>query len=233
MPHDRFFVDLPFSKNQTVALEREEAHHLARVMRKKTGDSVELVNGKNQLAHAQIETVLKNSVELNISSVSEGAKKNRVVLAQAYLRPSSLEWLIEKATELGCTEFWLFPAERSEKKSLTETQLARLKQITISAMKQCGRLDLPEIVFHAYLDGLPSFHGTLLFGDLSKAAPSILDFSKKETPKLLFIGPEGGFTEKELLFLEKERTAQGVRLHENTLRAETAAVVGIALLSQS
>ncbi len=236
MPHDRFFIDQPFTSGQTLSLEAEELRHLY-VMRLRSGEMIELVNGRNQLAEATIESLSKTSAQVKIRNLSKTAEpKLKVILAQALPRLPRLEWLMEKAVELNISEFWLFPSAHSEKNSLTTTQLARLKSIAISALKQSGRLDLPEIHLFPSLDKLPQPNGSLFFGDLRPTAPSFLEIWKK-TPKLsqpmvFFVGPEKGFTEKELLFLEKEKKAQGVHLHANVLRVETAAIVGAALLQE-
>lgn len=232
MPHDRFFLETSFSLEQTVLLEKEEFHHLAHVMRLRQGEQVDLINGRNELAHAQIEALFPSSALLKISSVEKGKAKKRVILAQALLRLTRLEWLIEKAVELDVTEFWLFAAQLSEKDSLSPTQLVRLKNLIISAMKQCGRLDLPTLVFYPSLSKLPS-EGSSFFGDLRSDAPHLLDYWNQTPhplePLVLLIGPEKGFTVKEIDLLTA-RGAQGVCLHTNTLRAETAAIVGLSMI---
>lgn len=235
MPHDRFFIDESFSVEQTLSLEKEELRHLM-VMRIAPGETVELVNGRNQLAEAQVETVSKTSAKLKITALSEGNPKKKFILAQALPKLARLEWLVEKAVELDVSEFWLFPSSHSEKNSLSANQIARLKHIIISAMKQSGRLDLPEINIFPSIDRLPVNQGSFFFGDVRPDAPSFLDIWKKtpkfSEPMVFFIGPEKGFTEKEINFLVKEQGACGVHLNANVLRTETAAIVALALLQE-
>lgn len=220
---NRFFLDAPFFEGANLSLEGQEFHHFAHVMRGKAGETVEIVNGKNQLAEARVEKLSKHAANLKILAVEEVSSKSKLVLAQALFRPARLEWLIEKAVELGVSEIWLFPAARSEKKDLSNTQLARLEQIAISAMKQCKRLDLPKIVLYPSLQKIPT-QGTLLFGDLRTGAKP----PQTSQPLTLFIGPEGGFTSDEIHYLE-QKGAHGVHLHQNVLRAETAAIVALSL----
>lgn len=220
MPSSRYFIDAPLEGE--MSLSGDEFTHLTRVMRAQENDTIELVNGRNLLATGRIQSIQKTHAHIKIISVTEGKKKKPFTLIQALIRPQLLDWLIEKGTELNVTAFCLFPAEKSEKKSLTEAQLMRLHKLSISALKQCGRLDLPEIAFFPHLSQVP-LKGKGVFGDVRKDAgpPGSADF--------LCVGPEAGFTEQEHAFLEKQGVF-GVRLHENILRTETAALVGAALL---
>ena len=146
MPHSRFYINSPLLKKSEVILEGEEAHHLQRVMRKKEGELVELVNGCNQLAVAKIAGIEKKGVRLSIQAIKELAAQDfTIILCQAIPRINRLDLIVEKGTELGMHELWLFPAALSEKKDLSLSQLKRLEVISIAAMKQCGRLDLPKI----------------------------------------------------------------------------------------
>lgn len=217
---NRFFLEQIFAPNETVTLEGEEFHHLAHVMRKKEGEEMELVNGKNQLASARLTKVTKKSATFQILALEEGPKKPNIVLAQALFRLARLEWLIEKAVELDVTEIALFPAARSEKKALSNEQLRRLQQIAVSALKQCHRLDLPEIRFYQSLAEVPA-KGSLFFGDLRPSGQRTL-----HAPCTIFIGPEGGFTDEEIALLE-QKGAKGTSLHPNVLRAETAAIAAL------
>jgi 16S rRNA (uracil1498-N3)-methyltransferase len=223
MPTERFYADSPFS--ESVTLTGEEFHHLARVMRGKVGDSIELVNGKGVLAKGVIGTLLPDAAVINIVSSSPDSKKRpQIILAQAIPRQNHLEWIIEKGTELGVTSFWLFPGERSEKKEYNEK---RLKHLTLSALKQCGRLFLPTIEKKPSLPSWKPLNGSLYFGDFEggKFLPK-----PAAEPIIFFIGPEKGFSISEIGILQNNLKAQGVRLHENTLRTETAAVVALGLI---
>lgn len=225
---NRFFLEAIFSEGQKQILEGTEFHHLANVMRVEVGELIELVNGKNQLAKAVVENLSKRSAELTILTIQESPQKKSLTLAQALFRPPRLEWLVEKAVELGASEIWLFPTTRSEKKSLSEAQLARLEQISISALKQCHRLDLPQIQLFSSLAEVPT-PGTLFFGDLRPNTPAP---SQASLPATLFIGPEGGFTDEEIRYLE-QKGAKGIHLHENILRAETAAIAALCAFAHS
>jgi len=228
MPHDRFFINLPLTANDEVLLEDEEAHHL-RVMRKQPLDKIELINGQNMLAAATISKIEKKRIVLLIDSVFTASPPYPIILAQAIPRLNRLDTIIEKGTELGVTTFWLFPGEKSEKKELKENDLLRLHRITISAIKQCGRLDLPELLTKPSLSHIGELPFPAYFGDTERGAPPFFQLWKKGESVLFFIGPEGGFSEKESLVL-KNLNVKGVRLHPNVLRTDTAPLVALSLI---
>jgi 16S rRNA (uracil1498-N3)-methyltransferase len=225
MPADRFFVAAPLENN--LILEGEEFHHLAKVMRVRIGETIEIVNGQGEFAEAEVISLNKKNCELKILSHKKvPPPEQSLILALALTRPASLEWTLEKATELGATEIWLFPGERSEKKELSKSQIHRLETILINALKQCGRLYLPKIVLKPPLEQWQIPSGSLFFGDFSTTAPLKGPFDKTVT---FFIGPEKGFSPAETLLLREKLKAHPISLHENILRAETAA---ITILSQ-
>jgi 16S rRNA (uracil1498-N3)-methyltransferase len=139
-----------------------------------------------------------------------------------------LEWTLEKATELGATEFWLFPGKRSEKKDLSKSQIHRLETILINALKQCGRLYLPKIILKPPLEEWQIPSGSLFFGDFSTTTPLKKTFDDTVT---FFIGPEKGFSPAETLLLREKFKAHPISLHENILRAETAAITVLSQFS--
>ncbi len=225
MPHNRYFHDAPFHEHEHIALSAGESHHL-RVSRTPMGGLVELVNGRNQLAHAR----LLDPDHLQIEQITEKPPPRQIVLGLAIPKMNHLEWVIEKGTELNATAFWLFPGMLSEKESLSPNQLDRLRALSIAAMKQCGRLDLPAIEIKPPLLKWEKPAGTLIFGDLE--APYLWDLSLTfSDPIIIFIGPEKGFDPKERAFLQQSLKAQGVKFHSNILRAETAPLAALTLIS--
>lgn len=233
MPHNRYYIDAPLLPSQLATLEDKEAHHILSVMRKKTSEPLELVNGQNQLAVGKIERIDKKRVEVRIESVEDLPPKTRpMILCQAFTRMPSLEWIIEKATELGVHAFWLFPGQQSEKKEINAHQIERLRAIVIGAMKQCGRLDLPPLILKPSLlkwDSLPC--DPTYFGDVSPLSPRLSESLIPKKNVAVVIGPESGFSENEISCLQN-LGAQGVSLHPLVLRAETAPLVALSLLSQ-
>lgn len=236
MPIERYFLDQNLATGQIHALQDNEFHHLAHVMRSKKGQEIDLVNGKGSLAKAKILELKKNEaiVEvLNCHSISP--KSKNLILAQAIPKPNRLDFILEKGTELGVDQFWLFPGELSQKKEIFPNQVERAQSLTIAAMKQCGRLFLPQIhIFPPLLDWSPLEEGySAFFGDIDPKAPPFQDLWDKmsSAQNFLFItGPESGFNQIET---EKLRALSfsGVKLHDNTLRTDTASIAALSLMS--
>lgn len=234
MPAERFYINTDLAKSQNIFLEDQEFHHLAHVMRIKPNEEVEIVNGQGVLAKAVVLQIDKKRATLQIQSLEQQkTPSNELILAQAIPRPSCLDFILEKGTELGMTQIWLFPTKHGGRKRFNEQQLARMKTITIASMKQCGRLFLPVIYEKPSLEQWKSPQYPAFFGDLDSHTPPFKDVlqQKKSKSLIFFVGPESGFSDEEINIL-KSLPATGVKLHENILRAETAAIVALALASQ-
>ena len=231
MPANRYYIDASLTKDSEIILEGNEFHHLSRVMRARTGDAIELINGKDTLATAHITTIEKKQARVRIDTVkTKKTTAPAITLAIPLAQSSKLDLIIEKGCELGASAFWIYPAEYSEKKTLTTNQQERLMHLLISAMKQCGRLDLPTLVLKPPLKEWPPFKGRTLFGDTRPTAKPISP-TDQTTPILFITGPEKGFTPSELTTLENTLHASGVRLHTNILRMETAPLVALCSLT--
>lgn len=236
MPAERYFLDHSFKPNDHYELKGSEFHHLAHVMRTRKGETVELVNGKGALAQATVRDILKEKAILTIDQVyQEPDQPCRLILAQAIPKPNRLDFILEKGTELGVDCFWLFPGQYSAKKEFFPHQLERAQTLTIAAMKQCGRLTLPNLILQPSLDEWPSLaEMSAFFGDLESEAPPFEEAWKKlnspSYPILFVTGPEAGFSKQEVHIL-RERGATGVKLHPNILRTDTASIMALSLLS--
>jgi 16S rRNA (uracil1498-N3)-methyltransferase len=234
MPDDRFFLSERLTEGRSSLITEQELHHLQYVMRVEIGETVELVNGKGQLAKATVEKFTKKGAELLVQSVIEEPETaSFLILAQALPRLPRLEYIIEKATELGVTDFWLFPAEHSERKELSPSQLQRLQQILISSIKQCGRLYLPRITLKPSLFSWKSGSISTFYGDTKEGAPMLAHALQERSidSSIFVVGPEKGFTCKEEDFLSGPLGATGVSLHKNILRVDTAAITSMSILS--
>jgi 16S rRNA (uracil1498-N3)-methyltransferase len=222
MPAERFYLDADLQGSLT--LMGTELHHLAHVCRIRPGEEIELVNGRGTLAKAVVLTIDKQKATLEILSSSQIELPPRSkILAIPLMRPSKLELIIEKCTELGADAFWIYPAEHSEKGGLSAHQLERLRYLAISALKQCGRLDLPDIQILSSFNEIFQPTYTYLFGDTRPSAATLICQEKT----VVITGPEKGFSKKELYILDQK--GHGVRLHKNILRAETAPIAAIIL----
>jgi len=226
MPADRFYAPGPLLPDETFRIEGPEHHHLAHVMRISRGDEIEVVNGKGTLVLALVETVQKQFAEGKILSVRSAPPPNPPFsLGIPLMRPAKLEWAVEKGTELGAAAFYFYPAENSEKDELSPRHLERLHLLSVSALKQSGRLYLPSIEIVSSLPHLFTKEKKVYYGDTG-AAPR---FEAPEKSDILFItGPEKGFSQDELILLREK--GKGVSLSPHILRAETAPLAAAAFL---
>jgi 16S rRNA (uracil1498-N3)-methyltransferase len=237
MPVERFYVPDPLENGEVVTIQEEEFHHLSRVIRVRVKDSIELVNGMGSLAKAHVEELSKHHATARIYEVQKKQKPSHdCILALAIPKAMRLEYIAEKSVELGITKLWLFPGSLSEKKEISSSQERRLRAIFLSALKQCGRLFLPSLTFMPSIlswkesDIPPSS----FFGDTDPKAPSflsLLSLHQASSSFLFAIGPEGGFHTKELDYMKKNLHMQGVSLHKNILRVDTAAICALSLSS--
>lgn len=234
MPAERYFIHSSFELGQTVSLLEQEFHHLAHVMRAQQGDLIELINGQGTLAEAVVKRIAKHEAHLEIKGVIQHSRPSfNLILAQGIPRLNRLDTILEKATELGASQILLIPTETSERKSLTENQFERLQSVTIAAMKQCGRLYLPDLtLFKSFEEWIPPSY-PLFFGDLD---PKALPFAKEWATHLpakgaiFFTGPESGLSSNEIAHL-RHLGGIGVRLHDNILRTDTASIIALGLMA--
>lgn len=234
MPAERYYIHDSF--DSSLNLTENEFHHLVRVMRTREGEQVELVNGAGKLAHATVKKIGKDFATLDIDHVIvEAPSRVKTILAQAIVKPNRLDFILEKGTELGVDEFWLFPGQLSVKSDFSSNQIERMKTLTIAAMKQCGRLFLPNIVMKPSIEEWTPLTATTFFGDVQEEAVPFLKAWQEETiysPIVFVTGPESGFTDREVILL-KEKGALGVKLHSNVLRTETASIMAVSLIQHS
>lgn len=232
MPVERYYLKDSLTEKTEVLLQGTELHHLYRVMRGKIGDSIELVNGAGCLAIGTVVELDQKKAKIFIKECKTSSLITKVILAQALVKPNKLDFILEKGTELGVDEFWLFPAEHSIKSELSSNQMERAQALTIAAMKQCGRLTLPKITLVPPLSKWEKFSPYSFYGDLNPAAPLFLDSLQKQTscPSItFFIGPESGWSNNEKKILN-EKGVMAVKLHRYILRTETAPLVALSLI---
>jgi 16S rRNA (uracil1498-N3)-methyltransferase len=218
-----------------VSLPEGEAHHLSQVLRLTAGDAVEVFNGQGLVGSGRIGRANRRAVEVDVAEVErQPAPRPRFFLATAVPKGERFDWLIEKATELGVDR--LIPLETARTTVVPRgTKLERLRQTVIAACKQCRRSYLMEL---APVTGWREFLAQVRGGPLYVAHPGGNSLSVDDGPAgqtgvelewvTACVGPEGGFTEEEL-DLAAEHGGRLIRLGENILRIETAAVAMAAL----
>lgn len=208
----RFFSTTPLSQDSSPTFSEEEKKHM-RVLRLRAQEPFEIVDGRGSLAIATYEE------PITIQTLSAApTPTTRQILALAFLEPSHLDIALEKGTELGITDFYLFPTKKSSLSHFTENRTARAHKILLSALKQSKRLFLPTLTLLPSISKLPDIPLFLADPTGSKTTP-------KEGSKMIVVGPESGLTPDEVSYLTNDRKATKVNLSPNILRAETAAII--------
>ena len=226
-----FFVE-DAGKSSGIVLKDEEHQHCAKSKRHKAGDLIDVVNGRGQIFKTKIKEILRSETLLEIIEVEDYQDKSTpiIIAISPTKNPSRLEWFVEKATEIGVSKIFIISCERSDKKGV---KMERLKKIAISALKQSGRLWLPELRYFASLDQLPFATSLATFQKLIAYCESdelhVKEVAKSGSPVFLAIGPEGDFTRKEIEFA-KSQACIPVSLGKNRLRTETAGLFALSYL---
>ena len=216
-------------------LDPEESKHCIKVLRKKLNDPIDLIDGQGWFYKALISQTNPKKTEFTIvERTKEKPKKYAIHLAVAPTkRLERIEWLVEKATELGVDRISFIYCQHSERSRI---RLDRLERKAISAIKQSIKASLPridDVVLFGDFFSLVNPDATKLLAHLSDGAISLPEVLKNNSSYCILIGPEGDFTEKEII----NATDQGfqiVRLGDSRLRTETAAlaaVIGLQMMN--
>jgi 16S rRNA (uracil1498-N3)-methyltransferase len=221
----RFYVSQPLGEDVVID-DVLQIKQWTKVFRYKKGDFVILFNGEGLDVTYSLATITSTSCTLiRVKQSPSIIPKRKVTLYLSLIKKDNFELVVQKATELGVTAIIPIVSERSEKKNLNED---RLKTIAIEALEQCGRGDTVEIQPIAQLNSaLSNVQGEPFVLNVN-GLPARNVFEENQTTAVsLFIGPEGGWSDGELV-LFKEKGAQIVSLGQTVLRAETAAIVACA-----
>ena len=146
----RVHVDLPLAPGKRVALPEDAANHLVRVLRMQAGDTCVLFNGDGGDYAATIVSANKRGVEADIGARTEIDNESplRITLVQGIARGEKMDWILQKATELGVAEVLPVNSDRSEVKLDAERAVKRLahwRSVVVSACEQSGRSRVPEV----------------------------------------------------------------------------------------
>lgn len=210
-----------------------EYHHICHVFRKKRGDSIILSNGKGLLAIGVVDSLSKKTVTIKIEN-TEAKQKSQPEFAVAFplLKNKHDNMIIEKLTELGVRDFFPITTIRTVRKPSNST-VDKFQKVAIAAMKQCDNAFLPKIhevrSLHKLINELENYIpiAALEIGKQNTLNEIIANSSDK--PVCLIIGPEGGFDDKEIEFLQINKV-DTFTLGNHILRAETAAIASVSQL---
>jgi 16S rRNA (uracil1498-N3)-methyltransferase len=209
-----------------VRLVGDEAKHAVKVMRMKNGHKVYLTDGKGNRYESVMVNDLLGNVELKVLSCESAALSHNPALFLAVAptkNPDRMEWLVEKATEIGLASFQLIECEHSER---TRLNVERLKRIAVAAMKQSLRFQLPivaDVISFKQLVSMP-FEGAkyIAWCDTSTEV-QFFELLPLASNCLILIGPEGDFSPTEIA-MAIENGFVPVSLGSTRFRTETAAL---------
>jgi 16S rRNA (uracil1498-N3)-methyltransferase len=233
----RFYCSHPLSVGAIIALPDHVAHHV-QVLRLAVGDRITLFNGEGGEYTATLTVIEKKRVSAEVKTFSprEVELPYAITLAQALPETSKMDWIIEKAVELGATAIQPLAAQRCVVRLSDERaarKLAHWHGIIVAASEQCGRNRLPHLAqiadFNGWIGQHDLHHRILL---TPHAEQSLSDWARHHPPQAvaLLVGPEGGFTEGE----ESAARAHGalaLSMGPRVLRTETAGLAGITTLN--
>ncbi len=217
----------PLGEGGRVALDAGQANYLGNVLRMKEGAELLLFDGRSGEWLARIAEAGRKRMVLSVERRTREAEAiPDVWLAFAPIKRARIDWLIEKATELGVARLMPVTTQRT---IVERVKLERLQAIAVEAAEQCGRTRLPEIgepvPLARFLEQRDAAR-TLYFADEGGGDP-VADAFKPGAATIL-TGPEGGFTDEERVAIRTAPNAVPVSLGPRILRAETAALAALA-----
>ena len=233
MSNIRLYYSGAIVENSTNLLSKEHTHYLTNVMRLKRGSNVNLFNKDGEWL-SEIVFLDRDRVEVKfLNKIKESSKSTNVELAICLVKKTSMEIILQKATELGIAKIIPIISERTEVKDLN---IERARKIVVEATEQSNQLNVPDIEepqkLKDFINSLDS-NTSLFFADINtekKIDNKIIEKSKKIS---LLIGPEGDFSPNEREMILAKDNAISFSISKNILRTETAAISALSLINYS
>jgi 16S rRNA (uracil1498-N3)-methyltransferase len=229
----RLLVRQPLGENELLQLDAAPAHYLRTVLRLRSGATVLAFNGCDGEWACTLEVAGRTTLLQARRQERAQAEEPGPALLFAPIKRPRLEWLVEKAVELGARR--LVPV-------LTERTVVRLEGTDrlhariVEAAEQCGRLTVPELAEPTSLRaalGEPGALGLVAFADEAGGAEPLAELLARRLPDALLVGPEGGLAPEERRWLRARPDIRPVSLGPRILRAETAALCMVGAWSQA
>lgn len=226
----RVYVPQDLTEGLGLMLEESIHHYLKNVMRVPEGGVARIFNGRDGEFIARIEQSGKKSTHVTIENKLRAQKipQHKTHLLFAPIKKERMDWLVEKAVELGATDLHIVLTQNTDIRKVNEE---RMKAQIIEAAEQCERLDIPAL--QAPLDlwkALGAWNKDITI----MAAIERMDsepLCKLDGDRAILIGPSGGFDEEEKTRLSGMPFIKPVSLGENILRSETAAIAALSIFS--
>ena len=232
----RFFVDPRSVKNGTVSLDGETAHRIINVLRLCSGDKVVLLDGAGH-EYTTLIAFIDGRIIAKIESVrlSTAEPNTHITLYQSMVKSDKFEWVLQKGTEIGITEFVPVISNRtiSRRSVMNNARYKRWMRVVIHAAEQSGRGKIPQLHDIMSLDDAlerASYRGSSFMMWESETSKFLRGVEATMGNHVnLFVGPEGGFNKDEVDLAVSHGT-HTVSLGDRVLRSETAGVISAALV---
>ncbi len=233
----RIFTDQPLSSGANLALTGSAARHLFSALRMSVGQEITLFNGLGGEFSATLTTTAKSQVDVSVGDCREIDRESplKLHLVIAVSRGERMDWIIQKATELGVTEITPLFSERTEVKlnrERLEKKLRHWQQVSISACEQCQRNRVPTINNALTLDQwLSQSHEDpeQLKLVLHHRSDKTLAQHQPSENVCLLVGPEGGLSDSEIK-RAIDRGFAALTLGPRVMRTETAPLAAISIM---
>lgn len=228
----RLFIDHALGAGSEILADEGRSHYLAHVMRARPGARVLLFNGRDGEFAAEIAAITRRGVALRVGEcLRPQPPAPSIALLVAAVKRDALDLIARAATELGVAAIRPVFTLRT---NTARVGTARLAAIATEAAEQCGRCDVPVIAapepLAAVLDGWPPGRNLVVAEASGEAPAPLAGLGAIAPPGGVLIGPEGGFTPRELDALRARAFVTTVGLGPRILRAETAAIAALALV---
>ena len=225
----RFFLDTPILPHATFELDSRAAQHV-RVLRLREGEAITLFNGTGGEVPATLSRIDKRTVEIATGEQVgvERESATRITLYAALIANDRMDWMIQKATELGVAAIQPLYSERSQRiPGDVNKRAEHWRGVVIAACEQCGRNQLPTV--HAPIALSDAMAATSGANNVLMDADGLAAPVGGAAAVNVFVGPEGGYSPNELTQL-RAHCDKKLRIGQTVLRAETAAIAAVAVL---
>ena len=231
MSNIRLFFPESLSLNLTAKLDRSQSHYVNKVMRIKVNETFSLFNSGGEW-EAKVKEITKGIVEFIVTKQLRHKENSKEIwLAFSPIKSNYFNFMIQKATELGVTKFLPIIFDRTVVRKINKD---RLQKIIIEAAEQSNRINVPSIEKPQNLKNFLSENKNtidLIFTDLNSENKKFDAKKLTNKPICLIIGPEGDFSESEREEVLSFNGVKPIKINENILRSETAAISAISIIN--
>ena len=224
----RLFYPKKLSIDLESFLDKSQSHYIYKVMRIEEGQKFSLFNETGEW-EAEVSNILKKIVSFKVTKqIRQKENEKKIWLAFSPVKSNYFNFMIQKSTELGVTNFFPIITDRTIVRTINTE---RLNKIIIESSEQSNRINIPSLEKIQSLDNFLNNNNSLnlIFGDLNTGNKSLKIDIKKTI--CILIGPEGDFSERERSNILKYKGVQCIKLNDNILRTETAAIAALSVIN--